>query len=137
MRLRAILLAFVLTACGATYWLREIERAEGLQVGALQAQGASPGELDRLGAATCNGFADRYASLAQQVLALRADAAVGRRVDLPKAEDEADEARRKMDAVCGALGIRPAPVPVAVHRDIKPDMGAAGIPDARPGDGAP
>lgn len=129
---------------GAGYWLREIERAEGLQVGALQAQGASPAELDRLGAATCNGHADRYASLAQHVLQLRADVAGGRaaaQADLARAEDAATAARRKMDGICAVLEIRPAPRtspaaipdravpaperPDAGHRDLKPDMAAA------------
>lgn len=139
-----VLLALMLTACGATYWLHEIERAEEIQLGAERAQGATVVELDRLGAAVCNGHADRYASLAQHVLQLRADVAGGRaraQADLAKAEEAAGAARRKMDGICAALGIRPAPrtspaipdraVPAAelpdagARRDIKPDMAAA------------
>lgn len=142
--LSAILVAAMLVSCGASYWLREIERAEGLQLGAERAQGARQAELDRLGAAVCNGHADRYASLAQHVLQLRADVAGGRaraQADLAKAEEAAGAARRKMDGICAALGIQPAPrtspaipdraVPAAelpdagVHRDLKPDMAAA------------
>jgi hypothetical protein len=113
----AILAGVLLAACGVSYWLKEIERAEGIQVGAQQAQGASEAELDRLGAALCNGYADRYATLAQQVLALRADDAMGRPVSaqIALAQDKANQARGRMDGMCSLVGIRPVPRPVVAR----------------------